>query len=129
MVAPVLWLKLTGSNALVWGIGGRKVPEGSTLSEPAHTLFIEVFSMDWWGWPAIALGAAALGVIIAAVLLRYGRKGGWVLWGGWMSFFLGSQFLPWKTYTITDWLFPLLALLFLAGLVWSLWSLLRISVR
>ena len=129
MVAPVLWLKLTGSNALIWGIGGRKIPEGSAVSEPVRTLFIEVFSMDWWGWPAIALGAAALGVIIAAVLLRYGSKGGWVMWGLWMGGILFMQLLPWKTHTITDWLFPLLAILFLSGLVWSIWYLLRMPVR
>lgn len=129
MAAPVLWLKLTGSNALVWGIGGRKIPEGSAVSEPIHTLFVEVFSMDWWGWPAIALGAAALGIIIAAVLLRYGSKGGWVLWGLWMVGILFMQLLPWKTHTITDWLFPLLAVLFLSGLVWSIWYLLRMPVR
>ena len=70
-----------------------------------------------------------MGFIIGAVIQRYGGRGGWVLYGVWMVFFICFRLLPWKQYTIVDWLVPLLLLLAGGGLVWSVRSLLRATIR
>lgn len=126
LFAPSFWLWLSGANALAWGDGGRVLQD---YSGPGWALFIEDFSIAWWGYPAIALGAAAVGILIAAFLLRFGRRGIWLLWGIWLAGLVGFQLLPWKTHTIVDWLMPMLGVSLLAGLVWSFWSLLRTTIK
>lgn len=90
---------------------------------------VAAFTLDWYWWIVIALAALVLGLIAGAVLQRLGRKGFWALWIIWMACCFGTQLLPWKYYTISDWLFPLIGILVVLALVWSVWSLLHAVIR
>ena len=96
---------------------------------PEKTLIIETFTLDWYWWLLIFVAAVAGGTIAGALIQRFGSKGGWILWGFCMGPMLLGQLLPWRTHVITDWLFPLLAVVFVAGFLWSIWSLLHAVVR
>lgn len=131
LFAPVLWMRLTGAEALSWG-ELPKIPVGPdapVVSLPASTLFIEDFSLDWWWFPLIALGCMALGIIIGAMVQRFGGRALWVFWAVWLLVCFAPQLLPWKQYTIVDWLFPLLGVFVLAAFLWSIWSLLHAVVK
>ena len=131
LFAPAFWMLLTGAEAVSWG-ELPKIPVGPdapVFTLPASTLFIEDFSLAWWWYPLIALGCMVVGLIIGALIQRYGSKGGWFLWALWMAFIVVFQLLPWKKYTIVDWLFPLLGMFLLASFLWSVWSLLHAVVK
>lgn len=143
-----LWAKLAGMNG--WVMGGSGVMEfavspghdapmtgkvfenmaGELVPVPEKTLIIVGdFTLDWYWWLLIFAVAVMGATIIGAVIQRFGSKGGWIIWGICMvPVFLG-QLLPWQTYEITNWLFPLLGAIFVAGFLWSLWSLLHAVVR
>ena len=121
LFAPAFWMLLTGAAAVTW--------EGAMGAPSASALFIEDFSLAWWWYPLIALGCMVVGLIIGALIQRYGSKGGWFLWALWMAFIVVFQLLPWKKYTIVDWLFPLLGMFLLASFLWSVWSLLHAVVK
>lgn len=142
-----LWTRLAGMNGWVPGQSGvmefavspghdapisGKVFEsmsGELVPLPEKTLIVQTFTLDWYWWLLIFALAVAGGTIAGAVIQRFGSKGGWIIWGICMvPVFLG-QLLPWQTYEITNWLFPLLGVLFVAGFLWSLWSLLHAVVR
>lgn len=140
-----LWVKLAGMNGWVRGMGiwdAAPGPDGTILTGhffenmagelvpvPEKTLIITTFTLDWYWWLLIFVLAVGGGVIAGAVIQRFGSKGGWIIWGICMvPVFLG-QLLPWQTYEITNWLFPLLGVIFVAGFLWSLWSLLHAVVR
>ena len=126
-----LWAKLAGMNNWVMG-NIMPVPEGTMVNGALvseKTLIIEAFTLDWYWWLLIFALAVGGGVIAGAMIQRFGSKGGWIIWGFCMvPVFLG-QLLPWRTYEITNWLFPLLGVLFVAGFLWSVWSLLHAVVR
>ena len=142
-----LWAKLAGMNG--WVMGGSGVMEfaaspgydapitgkvfenmaGELVPVPGKTLIIEAFTLDWYWWLLIFVAAVAGGTIAGALIQRFGSKGGWILWGFCMGPMLLGQLLPWRTHVITDWLFPLLAVVFVAGFLWSIWSLLHAVVR
>lgn len=143
-----LWVRLAGMNGWVLGLSGSITPApppagyaGSVpgpmfynMAEelvplPEKTLIIETFTLDWYWWLLIFVLAVGGGVIAGALIQRFGSKGGWILWGLCMGPMLLGQLLPWRTHVITDWLFPLLAVVFVAGFLWSIWSLLHAVVR
>lgn len=131
LFAPSLWMWLTGAETVSWG-ELPKIPVGPdapALSLPTSILFIEDFSLNWWWYPLIALGCMALGIIIGAMVHRFGGKSLWVFWAIWILVCFSPQLLPWKQYTIVDWLFPLLGIIALATLLWSIWSLLHAVVK
>ena len=128
-LAPGFWLWLTGAEYITYGIDGRRIPEGAAYVWPGDELLIETFVLDWWWILLIVLGCAGLGFVGGAVVQRFGKRGGWTLWGIFMVVCLGLPRLPWARYTIVDWLFPLLGVLAAASLVWSIWSLLRAVIR
>lgn len=93
-------------------------------------VYMEVYlPVEWWVYLLAALGGLALGVIAAAIISRFGRTGGVVLYVLFMAACFSPQFLPWEKYTITDWLFPLLIILVVVGLIWSIYSMLHSSIR
>lgn len=147
---PSLWTKQAGLS--VWvrgrsgaiapappppGVEGIEVPTGSFFENmagelvplPEKTLIVETFSLDWYWWLLIFVLAVGGGVIAGAVIQRFGSKGGWIIWGFCMAPMLLAQVLPWRTHEITNWLLPLLGVLFVAGFLWSIWSLLHAVVR
>lgn len=145
-----LWAKLAGMNGWVLGqsgviapapppphLEGIEVPTGSFFENmagelvpvPEKTLIIETFTLDWYWWLLIFVLAVGGGTIVGAMIQRFGSKGGWIIWGICMGPMILGQLLPWRTHVITDWLFPLLAIIFIAGFLWSIWSLLHAVVR
>ena len=147
-LCPPMWAKLAGMNGWVLGLSGSITPApppagyaGSVpgpmfynMAEelvplPEKTLIIETFTLDWYWWLLIFALAVGGGVIAGAVIQRFGSKGGWIIWGFCMTPMILAQVLPWRTHEITDWLFPLLGVLFVAGFLWSIWSLLHAVVR
>lgn len=127
--APAFWKWLIGAQTITWGIGGRRIPEGSVWAPDLTELFIEDFAIVWWGLPCIILGAAALGFIGGAIILRFGKQGGWAIWGAWMLGCLGLPRLPWRTHEVTNVLVPALIIAGVAAFLWSVWSLLRAVIR
>lgn len=132
LAAPTLWMKLAGASQIVMdALPPSPVPGPGAPPAPDYSgmLFVEEFSLDWWWIPLIVLGCLAAGLIMGAIIQRYGGKGGWFLWAVWMAVCFLPQLLPWKQFTITDWLFPMMGVMALAGLIWSCWSLLHAVVK
>lgn len=150
LLCPPLWAKLAGMNNWVLGLSGSITPAappphlegievptgnffhnmaGDLVPLPEKTLIIETFTLDWYWWLLIFAAAVMGGTIVGALIQRFGSKGGWIVWGFCMAPVFLGQLLPWRTYEITNWLFPLLGVLFVAGFLWSIWSLLHAVVR
>ena len=127
--APAFWKWLIGAQTITWGIGGRRIPEGTEFIVNTAELFIEDFAIVWWGLPCIILGCAALGFIVGAIVLRFGKRGGWAIWGAWMIGCLGFPRLPWRTHEVTNILIPGLVVAAVAAFLWSMWVLLRAAIR
>ena len=126
VVAPRFWLWLTGADLLFLDQGGQQ----TILLSGTNPLLVEDFSLDWWWFPLLAAAAVLLGLIIGAVILRFGRRGGWTLWCIWMICCFAPQ-LGGAT-LLSDWLEYLVVLIviFLAGaLLWSVWYLLRAPIK
>lgn len=135
MASPVLWLKLTGLPGLsLEGIPPMPEPSLGAPMDPAweSTLFIEDFTLNWWWWPAILVFALSCGLIIGAIMQRYGAKGGWVIWGIWMAACFGPQLVGRNAYFIGD-MSQIMVVFWVAltvvGVIWSFWSLLHAAVR
>lgn len=141
-----LWAKLAGMNGWVLGIAGPAVPEpieglvsptgtffvnsaGELSPLPAKTLLINTFTLDWYWWLLIFAASVAGAVIVGALVQRFGSKGGWILWGICMAPMILSQLFPWEKYEITNWLLPAMAVIFVIGFLWSVWSLLHAVVH
>lgn len=147
-LCPSLWTRLAGMNGWVRGISSgiweaAPGPDGTILTGhffenmagewvpmPEKTLLIVGdFTLDWYWWLLIFAVAVGGGVVAGAVIQRFSSKGGWIIWGFCMAPVILGQVLPWRTHEITNWLFPLLGVLFVAGFLWSVWSLLHAVVR
>ena len=153
-VCPFLWARLAGLDGWVLGktgsmpalpdIPGMEADPGrffvNTAGEivpfPENTLLLRDFTLDWYWWLLIFAIALAGGIIIGALLQRFGQKGAWVLWGLCMApsfailFHLDSLILPGWLNPYSDLFFPVVLGLLAAGLfLWSLWSLLHAVVR
>ena len=125
-IAPRFWMWLTGADGLSIGRDGHSF----LLTAGDNPLLVEDFSLDWWWFPLLAAAAVLLGLIIGAVILRFGRRGGWTIWCIWMLCCFVPQ-LGGAT-LLSDWLeyLAVLAVLFVAGLfVWSVWYLLRAPIK
>ena len=142
-----LWAQLAGMNG--WVMGGSGVMEfaaspghdvpitgkvfenmaGELVPVPEKTLIIEDFTLDWYWWLLIFALAVGGGVIVGAVLQRFGGKGGWFIWGICVVPMLLLQIFPRELVSSVELVVPVLAVLFVAGFLWSLWSLLHAVVR
>ena len=142
-----LWAQLAGMNG--WVMGGSGVMEfaaspghdvpitgkvfenmaGELVPVPEKTLIIETFTLDWYWWLLIFALAVGGGVIVGAVLQRFGGKGGWFIWGICVVPMLLLQIFPRELVSSVELVVPVLAVLFVAGFLWSLWSLLHAVVR
>ena len=129
-LAPTLWLKLTGLSNLAWGMDGSMVPEGmEPTADQASTLFVEGFTLAWYWWVVLSLGAITLGTIVGTLYLRFGRKAAWISWGVWMAICFLPQLLPESVLAQLPRMLPLAAVAAVAGLVWSVWHMLHCVVR
>lgn len=125
-----LWTRLAGRNG--WSLSGIPMPTpepGGAVSIRASVLYVENFTLDWYWWLLIFVAAVVGGTIVGALIQRFGSKGGWIIWGICMTPMILGQLLPWEEYEITNWLFPMMAVIFVAGFLWSVWSLLHAVVR
>lgn len=142
-----LWARLSGMNG--WVMGGFGVMEfaaspghdvpitgkvfenmaGELVPVPEKTLIIETFTLDWYWWLLIFALAVGGGVIVGAVLQRFGGKGGWFIWGICFAPMLLLQIFPRELVSSVELVVPVLAILFIAGFLWSIWSLLHAVVR
>lgn len=79
---------------------------------------------------SVLIGATALGLLGGflggAVILRFGRRGGWILWGIYMAAILFREQIAWRAMAWA-WPYWLCVLVLLLGL--AVWSLLRWDVR
>lgn len=122
LFVPALWVSLTGAKgALIDYVGNR--------SDWTGYLFIERVSLDWWWYPLLLAIGVAAGLILGALMQRFGQKGMWIIWAVVMVPTLGVQLLPMDSLPALGFLPFLLAALALAGLIWSVWSLLHATVR
>ena len=140
LLLPPLWLALSGAERLMWG----EVPplpavwEGTDqgwqalLDELSSTLYVDFYLLDWWWYLLLPLIGLLAGFIIGAFLQRFGGRGAWVIWGIWMVLTFAPQLLGYNVLMIGHWgwwTVPLIAALVLAGLIWSVWSLLHAVVK
>lgn len=146
-VCPALWAALAGADGWVAGRSGvmhaAPAPDGMEIVTgrflenmageivplPENTLIVNTFTLDWYWWLLAFAAGLCCGLIAGAVIQRFGAKGGWIVYGMCMAPVILGQLLPWKKYEITNWLFPLLGVLFVAGLIWSVWSMFHAVVR
>lgn len=134
VAAPRFWLWLTGAQWAVIGSDVTVSPEPATGApvDPARevTLFIEDFTLDWWWFPLLALAAIALGLVIGAILLRFGARGGWMLWCIWMAAcFLPQLGVPALLENFLTYLYILSGVTFVVLLIWSVWYLLHAPMK
>ena len=142
-----LWAKLAGMNG--WVTGGSGVMEfavspgydapitgkvfenmaGELVPVPEKTLIIETFTLDWYWWLLIFAMAVTGGVIVGALIQRFGAKGGWIIWGICVVPMFLLQIFPQELVSSAELVVPVLAILFIAGFLWSIWSLLHAVVR
>ena len=130
-LCPPLWAKLAGMDG--WTSGAIFfMPEGTTVNGElvsGKVLLIKDFTLDWYWWLLIFALAVGGGVIVGAVLHRFGGKGGWFIWGICVVPMLLLQIFPQELVSSVELAVPVLAVLFVAGFLWSLWSLLHAVVR
>lgn len=126
-----LWARLAGMNG--WAMGNiMPVPEGTTVNGALvseKTLLIESFTLDWYWWLLIFAVAVTGGIIVGALIQRFGSKGGWIIWGICFAPMILTQIFPRQLSNSVELIIPLLVLIFAAGLLWSIWSLLHAVVR
>ena len=127
--APTFWMWLAGAEQIAIGRESMVVyPEGYVWGDTS-LLAIEDFSLAWYWWLLLLLGGLALGLIIGAVVDRFGSKGAAFLWIFYFAVIIGQNLLPWKTHEVTNILFPALAIAAAAGFIWSVHSLLHTTIR
>ena len=142
-----LWARLAGMNG--WVMGGSGVMEfaaspgydapitgkvfenmaGELVPVPEKTLIVEAFTLDWYWWLLIFAVAVTGGIIVGALIQRFGSKGGWIIWGICVVPMLLLQIFPQELVSSAESVVPVLTVLFVAGSLWSVWSLLHASVR
>ncbi len=132
-LCPSLWARLAGMNG--WAMGNlMPVPEGTMVNGALasnKTLLIEGFTLDWYWWLLIFAAAVMGGLIIGAVVHRFGSKGLWLIWAVFVGPSILVQLIPANVWRTVGWLPPAAAaaVLVCAGFVWSVWSLLHAAVR
>ena len=125
-----LWTRLAGMNG--WSLSGIPMPTpepGGAVSIRASVLYVENFTLDWYWWLLIFVAAVVGGTIVGALIQRFGSKGGWIIWGICVVPMLLLQIFPQELVSSAELVVPVLAILFIAGFLWSIWSLLHAVVK
>lgn len=92
----------------------------------------EEFSIPLWGYALMVAGTVLLGLISGSVIQRFGRKAMWILWVGFMVFITSMNATDWdlfETGSIPPAAIIVGAVLILAAVCWSVWTLLRATVK
>ena len=127
-LCPYLWMAFAGAEGYTARVNGYVELSGGNLV--GIVLNIDAFVLTEWWWTPLVLGiATVLGIITGALIQRFGRTGGWGLWAIWMFVCIGGPRLDWEHHTILDWALPLAGTVVLISFVWSIWSLLRATVK
>ena len=63
------------------------------------------------------------------MIQRFGARGGWLIWCICFAPMILMQIFPREIASAAELVIPLLAVLFVAGFLWAVWSLLRAVVR
>lgn len=128
-LCPPLWAKLAGLNGWRFGIP-MPVPEPDAAVPTRNPLLmVETFALDWYWWLLIFALAVGGGVIVGAVIQRFGGKGGWIIWCICFGPMILMQIFPREIVSAAELVVPVLAVLFVGGFLWSIWSLLHAVVR
>ena len=129
-LCPPLWARLAGADS--WRFGGFSAPApepGAAAPVRESLLMVEGFTLDWyWGLLIFALAMGGC-IIVGAVIQRFGAKGGWLIWCICFAPMILMQIFPREIASAAELVIPLLAVLFVAGFLWAVWSLLRAVVR
>lgn len=134
LFSPALWTLLTGAPAYVLSNEPQRIPApvpGAPIppADPDSALFIQQITFPWWVFVLIALGCALTGLVIGALIQRFGRKAGWLLWGLLMALMIFQKAIPWSAFLSVQWV-PYAGLLAALALIfWSLWSMLHAVVK
>ena len=142
MVAPALGLWLSGADRVVWGESpttavpelwqGTQAEWQEMLEEIRTTLYLQDVALDWWWWLAAAALGMALGLITGAIIQRFGARGMWAVWCVFILLSLAPQLLGYETMLFSEFVIYLEVIagfLGVVGLVWSVRSLLRATIR
>lgn len=125
-VFPNLWKVMLGFSQL--RMEALILPEGS--QPPAGVLFVEDFGLVWWAAPLILLGGAMIGLAGGAVIRRFGKKGGWVIWALYMVLCL---FVPNWLQSISSSMAATMVIVaglcLVLSLIWAVWDLLHGPIR
>ena len=124
-LCPPLWACLSGRGSWVVDYPGDR-------GALENCLILNSFNLDWWWYPVIGLIALGAGIILGAVIQRFGNRGAWVIWGVWMAGCFGPQLLGSEIFAIGDWNQYMIfvgGILAAACLIWSVWSLLHAVIR
>lgn len=126
--APRFWMWLTGADGLSISRGGHSFQ----LTAGNSPLLVEDFALDWWWFLLLAAAAVVLGLIMGALILRFGQRGSWVLLVLWMALCFSPQLLPWDASWFTvpwQYLAAVGGVVALACLLWSVRYLLRAPIK
>lgn len=117
--------------ALVFAQADRLMPVIWTSLRPGIHI-AELSLIPLWGYALMAVAAVLLGLISGSVIQRFGRKAMWILWVGFMAFVTAMNATDWDLFEpgiIPPAAMILGAVLILAAVGWSVWSLLRATVK
>lgn len=122
-LAPRLWMFITGTVQLE--MTPSVLPEGSP--SPSQILFVDDFGLPWWLVPLIFLLALAVGLMCGAVLHRFGRRGGQVLFVLYMLCVIILPNTHWEVFPHVSLIGLVAALVILVclGLIWAVLHLLH----
>lgn len=127
LFSPALWTALSGASGYELGVGGQVV--GISGSNDAFLLFIERIAFPWWVTLLVPLVCTLLGLIMGALIQRFGRTAGWILWAVWMAVMIFQSHIPWAQLTAAPGLIPACTAVLAALTAWSLWSLLHAVIK
>lgn len=135
-LCPYLWAALAGKSGWITE-GPVAVPEYQAEAWKAARaasglLYVDSFLLDWWWWLLVLAAGIMGGFIIGAIAQRFGSKGLWIIWMIWMTVIFAPQLFGGNALGIGDWsiwMIPVAAVFVIAGLIWSIWSLLHASIK
>lgn len=91
-------------------------------------LLVDDFGFVWWTLPLGALVGYLGGLWYGTMVLRFGGKAIWFFSISWFACLTVFQMLPWRTHEITNILSPAACLTLALAVLWSVRTLLQLSI-